>query len=113
MTLEDILNQPLRFRFTPAPGGGYEGYVILGRGTRARAAFGHGKTKAQAIGRAAAVAEKLMQNPLIAAALPPGAPIAVRVLGKAAASLQNGTAGKYLRALRGPGGVRLRKVLGL
>lgn len=69
------------------------------------------KNKAQAIAQAASLAARVANNPIVAAALPPGSSTAIRAIGKIGASVAKGKLGKVLGKLKGKGAKRLVKAL--
>ena len=69
------------------------------------------KSPGGAIMKAAGVADALMQNPLIAAAMPPQAAVAVKALKFAGRAAKAGRLGKALGKMAGPGAKRLVKAL--
>jgi hypothetical protein len=78
---------------------------------------GVGKTKSQALGRAAAGAEKIEQlmadHPELAAILPPGAPLALKAIKGIAKSAAAGRLAEALSHHTGPAIKRLGKALHL
>lgn len=66
-----------------------------------------GRNRQEAVARAAVLAKSIVQNPLIASVLPPGAPLAVAALSKLAQSPTAATLAKFA----GPGAKRLGKAL--
>lgn len=72
-----------------------------------------GDDKADALGRAALVAERIASDPIMAALLPPQAAVAIKVAKGLSAAAKRGAPyiRHFWRKLRGPGKKRLAKVL--
>ncbi len=87
----------------PSSGAGY------GRGLNVRGPAA--TTKAGALAQAAGIANQIANNPLLAAAFPPGTGVAVKAISKLAIAAAKGKAGKILKKLTGKGAKRLVKAL--
>lgn len=81
-----------------------------GTGTAVRAAASSAR-KATAAAEAAALAERVMDNPLIAAAMPPQAKLAVKALQRIAKAAGSREARAVYRTLTGPGARRVFRAL--
>lgn len=68
-----------------------------------------GRSKREAISRAASVAKAITQNPLVASVLPPGTGLAVEAISRLAKSKDIGAA---LQSFKGEGAKRLANALG-
>jgi len=102
------------------PGGDYAGLITLV--PTAPLPSGHpagkpirliakSKTKAGALAKAAAVAEKMAKNPLLAAVLPPGTGAAISAVSKLSQSAAAGKLEKVAKKYVGKGAKRLFKAL--
>ncbi len=103
----------IKFKLVPTADGGYTGIISMPGGI-ATAAKGpttgpDSVKKAKALGRAAGLADKVLDNPILRAALPPGVGPGLDIVRSLAKSK---AAGKVLKGLTGPGAKRLWKVLG-
>lgn len=92
--------------------GGYCATIITpdGRGG-AMTIKQRGKTKTDAILKAAGIAARIAGNPIMSAILPPGSAKAIMVAGKLAAAVKLGKGAKFLKKLTGKGAKRLVKKL--
>jgi hypothetical protein len=70
-----------------------------------------GDTKANALGKAAVLAKKVMDNPIAAALMPPGAGLAVSAISALSKSAAAGKLAKTAAKFAGPAMGRLAKVL--
>ncbi len=106
------------------PQGGYAGMITLvpiadGRGAMARTVrrgrpiklVATSKTKAGALAKASAFAEKLAANPLLSAVLPPGTGVALKAVSYLSRSAAAGKLSKAARKVTGKGAKRLFKAL--
>jgi hypothetical protein len=101
--------QKVSFYAKPAKGGGYEGHVLIPfpGGNVAKVSV-TGRNRQEAVAKAATLAKKAIDHPLVREILPPGAGVAVDALQKLAKS----PTGKTLKKFVGPGAKRLVKALG-
>lgn len=92
-----------------AVGGGYVGQVELYDG--ALTATAPGDSKGQAIARAAQLAENMLENPILAALVPPQAKLALAVAKKLGVAQHAGKLASVTSKIVGPGAKRLAKAL--
>ena len=95
-------------------GDGWTGVIdvpIDGAGAVARV-VARGPDKAQALAKAASIADQITSNPVLAAVLPPQAAIALKATKALAKSAAVGKLADAARSLAGPGVKRLSKALG-
>lgn len=85
-------------------------HLPSGSGTAVKAAASAAK-KATAIAEASAMADRIMQNPLVSAVMPPQAKAAVKALQKIAAVADSPQAKAVYRTLTGPGAKRLFRAI--
>jgi len=114
----------VRWTMDKLPSGGWAGMVTLGpcatdvpgmdqifrRGQDIKL-VATSRTKAGALAKASAFANKLAQNPILAAALPPGTSQAVAVIAKLAQSAAAGKLERAAKKITGKGAKRLFKAL--
>lgn len=96
----------IKWKVVPRKKGGFFGTIVLPVGKAVIPVSMPGKTKGEALSKAAGLAESLLSNPIVKAALPPGsgaAIMAVKKLGK------YGT--KAMKLLKGKGAKRIGKAL--
>lgn len=111
----------IRWSMRKLPNGEYEGMLTLvpvrdvGPGTIPRGKpiklKAQSKTKAGALLKASEVANQLVANPILQAAMPPGTGAAVKAVTALAQSAAAGKVGKVLKKLKGPGAKRIAKAL--
>jgi hypothetical protein len=90
----------------PAAGGGWEGVINIPLPVAPVKVATRGRNKKQALARAAAAANSIASNPLLAAVLPPGTSTAVKAITELAVDPS------ALKRFAGPGAKRLVKALG-
>lgn len=92
----------------------WEGVIVLPIvGKQAQyVATGKADSKAIALGKAAVRAKKLLENPLVAAILPPQAALGVKALSGISKMVASGKAKEVAKAFAGPAVGRLAKALG-
>lgn len=103
-----LSTQRVKWNLRPSAGGGYEGEIVIPMPVSAAPVkvSTRGRSKQQALQRAAAAANSIVSNPLLSAVLPPGTGVAV----KAITSLATDPAA--ITRFAGPGAKRLVKALG-
>lgn len=110
----------IHWKMTRLPQGGYEGMITLVPQRTVPGGFRKGKkiklvatssTKAGALAKASSVAARLMSNPLLAAAMPPQAMVAVKAIDFLAKSAAAGKLRKAATKVVGAGAKRLFKAL--
>lgn len=105
----------IKFQVKRASKGLWEGVItlpVVGKPGVAYKAVGKADSKAMALGKAAAGAKKLLENPLIAAVLPPQAALAVKGLSGISKLVASGKAKDIATKFAGPAVNRLAKALG-
>ncbi len=101
----------IKWKVQPRKGGGFFGTIVLPVGLATVPVTAPGTTQRAAIKNAAGLAEKMLSNPLVKAALPPGsgaAIAAVKLIGKYAGK---GMLKKGMKLLKGKGARRIGKAL--
>ena len=106
------------------PSGGWAGMITLiptsnGQGAMARTIrrgqpirmVARSRTRAGALAKASAYAERIANNPILAAALPPGTGQAIKVISVLARSAAAGKLASVAKKLKGKGAKRLIKAL--
>lgn len=101
-----LQTQRVTWKLKPSAGGGYEGEIVIPLPVAPVKVATRGRNKKEALARAAAAANSIASNPLLAAVLPPGTPLAV----KAITELSKDPAA--IARFAGPGAKRLVKALG-
>ena len=91
---------------------GWEGTIIIPAGIASCHVKAKGKSKAEALSRAAALADSISANPILAAVLPPQAALALKATKALAKSAAAGQLVSAAKTFVGPGMKRLGKVLG-
>ena len=101
-------------RVTPLQGGGYDVAIALRVGDKTiKLAHATARKEVTAVQKAADIATRIASNPVMATLLPPGAGPALKVAAKLATYAKTGEVGKYLRAIKGAGGKRIRALFHL
>lgn len=75
-------------------------------------AMAKGGDRAEALGKAAAIAKKIAENPIVAAILPPQAGVAIKAISVMSKAAKAGHLDDAIKKFAGPGLKRLGKVLG-
>jgi len=88
----------------------YEGTIVFPAGLSPVAVTTKGRSKREAISRAASVAKAISQNPIVASVLPPGTPLAIEAISRLAKAKD---VGAELARYTGDGARRLAAALGL
>lgn len=117
----------IRWHMRKLPNGEWEGMVVLvpaqtipgapygmpGKLTKGKPVklVSRSQTKAGALAKASSVANKLMANPLVKAALPPGSAVAVKAISYLSKSAAAGQLEKAAKKVVGKGAKRLYKAL--
>lgn len=92
--------------------GGYCATIIAPDGDGGALAVSQvAKSKTSAILKAAGLAAKIAENPIMSTLLPPGTAKAIKIAGKLAAAVKLGKGAKFLKKLTGKGAKRLIKKL--
>lgn len=108
----------VKWHLKPIAGGGWAGMIelpldggqVAGGGRVVAAA--KGANKAEALTKAGAIADKIMENPVVAALMPPQAAIAVKAIKVLSKSAAAGKLADAAAKFTGPAMGRLKKALG-
>lgn len=108
----------IKWRLAPDGRGGWIGVIDVGIDPRAMSGGGvvrsiaRGPDKATALAKAAALADNIVENPILAAILPPQAGLAVKAVKALSKSAMAGKLEDAVKGFTGPAVKRLGKVLG-
>lgn len=109
-----MAKRKIKWKIVPRPaskGGGWAGVIVLPTGKLTTKVIAKGKTDREAMKNAAGLAEQLLDNPILAAALPPGTAQAVKATKLIAKYAKAGKVADALEKLTGKGAKRVKKVL--
>lgn len=108
----------ITWKLAPDGKGGWIGLIDLGVDPRAVSgggklvAMARGADKPTALGKAAVIAKNALENPLIAAIMPPQAAIAVKAISALSKAASVGKLDDAVKKFTGPAVKRLGRVLG-
>lgn len=109
----------VKWHLKPIAGGGWAGIIEIpldamgpvAGGGRVMAAA-KGSSKAEALSKAGAIADKIMENPVVAALMPPQAAVAVKAIKVLSKSAAAGKLAEAAAKFSGPAMGRLKKAFG-
>ena len=109
----------VKWHLKPIPGGGWAGMLEIPLDPAGAVAGGgrvvavaKGANKAEALTKAGAIADKIMENPVVAALMPPQAALAVKAIKVLSKSAAAGKLADAAKKFTGPAMGRLKKALG-